>query len=133
MEHYFADFYNANNPAQALTLVHERLSDQFVDHSPAFGGTPDKAGFGQTVAYINSAFTQQYQVEKLLPSGKSYTAVWSSLLTHTGEFMGVAPTQKQFTIRGITVYDLQDNKISAHWEQFDVLTILQNLGIVKLP
>ena len=49
----------------------------------------------------------------------------------TGEFMGVAPTQKQFAIQGITVYEIEDGRIGAHWEPFDVLTILQNLGIVQ--
>lgn len=133
IEEVFTGFYNINDPAKAATLVDEFLLDGFTDFSPAFGSTPDKAGFRQTVAYINQAFRQQYTVEKLIQEGNQYVAVWQSEVTHVGEFMGMPPSQKQFQIRGITIYEIVDGRIQSHWEQFDVLTILQNLGIVQLP
>ncbi|GAB3642620.1 NmrA family NAD(P)-binding protein [Spirosoma arcticum] len=130
---FFADLYTANDPQKAAALVDELVADTFVDHSPAFGGTPDKAGFRQTVAFINQVFEQRYTVEKLIQEGNLYTGIWTSSCQHVGEFMGVAPTQKQFEVRGITTYRIIDGKIHEHWEQFDVLTILQQLGIVSLP
>ena len=127
----FADFYNCNDPAVAARLAEERLADDFVDHSPVFGATPDKAGFIRSVSFINSAFRQDYTVEKIVEEGDSVVAIWSATGEHIGQFMHVAPTGVRFPLRGITAYSLRHGRITAHWEQFDVLAILTALGIVR--
>jgi predicted ester cyclase len=131
-ENFFTDFYNANDSAKASVLVDERLTNDFIDHSPAFGNSPDKAGFRASVGFVNNAFRQHYRLEKLISQGNLQAGVWTADIQHVGEFMGVPPTQKSFTIQGITVYDIEHGLIRAHWEQFDVLTILQQVGIIQL-
>lgn len=128
--HLFADFYNGNDPAAAAQLAQERLTDDFVDHSPVFGATPDKAGFVGSVGFINSAFRQNYHVERMIEQGDTVVAIWTADVEHVGQFLHVAPAGKRFRISGITAYALRDGRIAAHWEQFDVLAILTALGIV---
>ncbi|WP_046245504.1 ester cyclase [Hymenobacter terrenus] len=129
---FFADLYNANDPERAASLAESLAADDFVDHSPAFGATPDKAGFVQTVAYINATFTQQYVVEQYMQQGTMHVGIWRSVVRHTGPFMGMAPTGRAFDVQGITVYQIEDGKVKAHWEQFDVVGILQNIGIINI-
>lgn len=129
-ERLFADFYNCNDPAVAARLAEERLADDFIDHSPVFGATPDKAGFIQSVGFINSAFRQHYHVERMIEQGDTVVAIWTATGEHVGQFMHVAPTGARFPLKGITAYALRDGRITAHWEQFDVLAILTALGIV---
>ena len=126
----FADFYNVNDAAKAAQLVAQRLADDFVDHAPAFGASPDKAGFAGTVGFINSAFQQDYQVERIVEQGETVVAIWHADVIHIGQFLHVAPTQRRFRLNGITAYTLRDGQITAHWEQFDVLAILVTLGVV---
>ena len=128
---FFEAFYNANDPVRATALVTELLSEDFTDHSPAFGATPDKAGFSQTVALLNRAFRQRYRVTRLLRDGDLHVGIWYSDAQHVGELMGAAPTGLTVPVEGITIYEIVDEKIRAHWEQFSVLPLLQQLGVVE--
>lgn len=128
---YFEAFYNANNPTEAKGLADHLLSNEFVDYSPAFGATPDKNGFLQTVGLINTWFKQDYKVEKMIVENDLYTGIWKASVEHIGTFMGVPPTHKKFVVNGITIYQIKEGKIIAHWEQFDVPAILMNLGILN--
>lgn len=129
-EELFTGFYNVNDPAIAAEVVAERLADDFVDHSPVFGASADKAGFSRTVSYINATFRQNYVVERLVEQGDIVVAIWSAESEHVGQFLHVPASGKRFTVHGITAYSLRGGKVTAHWEQFGVLTILTELGIV---
>lgn len=130
----FSDFYNVNEPSAAAALVRERVRDDFVDHAAMFGAEPTKAGFETSVALINGAFRQDYRVERIISEGDArdgiHAAIWSAELEHVGPFMDIPASGKRFGITGITVYQLQDGRIAAHWEHFDVVTIMQNLGML---
>lgn len=129
-EELFTGFYNINDPAIAAEVVAERLASDFVDYSPVFGASPDKVGFSQSVSYINAAFRQKYIVERLIEQGDTIVAIWSAESEHVGQFLHVPASGKRFTVNGITAYSLSGGKVTAHWEQFGVLTILTELGIV---
>lgn len=129
----FSAFYNVNNPDAASRLVAERVADDFVDHSPAFGASPDKAGFAHTVSFINSAFHQVYHIDRLIEQGDTVVALWHAEVEHVGQFMHVAATGRRFRLHGITAYALRDGRITQHWEQFDLLTLLVTLGVVPPP
>lgn len=126
----FTGFYNVNDPVAATRLATERLADNFVDHAPAFGATPDKAGFTSTVGFINSAFRQTYHVDRIVEQGDTVVAIWHADVEHVGKFLHVEPTGRRLLLKGITAYSLEGGLVTAHWEQFDVLSILVTLGIV---
>lgn len=126
----FADFYNANDPAAASAPVAERLADDFVDHAPSFGASPDKAGLAGTAGFINGASRQDYRVERTVEQGDTVVAIWNAEVTHAGQFLHVAPTGRGFRLNGIAAYMLRDGRIAAHWERFDVLPILVTLGVI---
>ncbi len=128
----FADFYNANNPQQALRLVQERVSADFVDHSPAFGAAPTRDGFAATVSLINSALRQNYRVERTVSEGATHVGIWTAKAQHVGPLMGVPASGVRFEVKGITAYELRDGLIVAHWEQFDVPAILGALGLLPM-
>ena len=50
--------------------------------------------------------------------------------THTGEFMSIAPTGKQVTTTGITIFRLANGKIAEIWANYDQLGMMQQLGVV---
>lgn len=125
----FADLYNVNNPARAAGLVEGRVAPSFVDHTPAFGAPPNKAGFAATVSMINAAFRQAYRVERVVSQDAVHVGIRSAEVEHVGPFLGVPPARACLTVRGITAYELRDGWIVGHWEQFDVPAILGALGL----
>ena len=49
---------------------------------------------------------------------------------HEGEFMGVAPTGRQVTFRGLSLNRLVDGKIVEAWIEMDLEDILGQIGAV---
>ncbi|MBV8138197.1 MAG: ester cyclase [Deltaproteobacteria bacterium] len=52
--------------------------------------------------------------------------------THLGDMMGVAATGKAITLTGITIYRIAGGKIQEAWDYFDVLGLMQQLGVGPL-
>lgn len=44
--------------------------------------------------------------------------------THTSEFLGVAPTDKQISIKGIAVVRIKDRKIVEEWGRPDIFSMM---------
>lgn len=56
---------------------------------------------------------------------------WSG--THQGEFMGIAPTGKRFSVEHIHIFRITDGKLSEHWAVRDDLDMIRQLGFVPSP
>ena len=47
--------------------------------------------------------------------------------------MGIAPTGKQVTITGIAIDRIDGGKIVEEWENFDRMSMMQQLGVIPSP
>ncbi len=62
-----------------------------------------------------------------------HVAFWGRVTgTHEGPFMGLEPTGKRIDIMGIGAVRLKDGKIAERWANFDILRMLQQLGMDTL-
>lgn len=52
---------------------------------------------------------------------------------HTGEFLGIEPTGKEFEIKNMVFTRIEDGKIVERWTQPDMLGLLTQLGVVDVP
>jgi predicted ester cyclase len=50
--------------------------------------------------------------------------------THTGEFMGMAPTNKSFEVTSMDCVRFEDGMMVEHWGVMDALGMMQQLGMV---
>ena len=48
--------------------------------------------------------------------------------THTGDVPGLKATQKKYSIRGASVAELREGKISRNIDYFNLYTFLQQIG-----
>ncbi|MCP8314023.1 MAG: ester cyclase [archaeon] len=53
--------------------------------------------------------------------------------THKGEFMGIPPTNKKWTVWGIFIDRVAGGKIVEEWGVFDALSWMKQLGLVPKP
>jgi steroid delta-isomerase-like uncharacterized protein len=53
--------------------------------------------------------------------------------THKGELMGIAPTGRQVSMPVCNILEFRDGKVYAEREYMDMLTVLQQLGVVSVP
>ena len=66
----------------------------------------------------------------MIAKGDKVVVRWTLHGTHTGEFWGVPPTHKVITYSGINIWRLRDGKIVEEWGSMDMLSVLQQLGLV---
>ena len=53
---------------------------------------------------------------------------WIMTGTHRGDFMGVPPTGRPITMKGIDFSRVVHGKIAEHWAQFDAIGVMQQIG-----
>jgi predicted ester cyclase len=58
---------------------------------------------------------------------------WTARGTHTGEFMGLAPTGKAIQLSAITMERVVDGKRVEGWAVADQLGLMRQLGAIPAP
>ncbi len=114
-----------------LAAADEVLAANYVDHNAPPGIPPGIAGFKQLVTMYRAAFPDlQVTVEDMVAEGDKVVVRWTGRGTHKGELMGIAPTNKAVTVTGIGIDRIANGKIVEHWESWDQMGMMQQLGVV---
>ena len=99
------------------------------DHNPTPGVAPGLAGTKQTLSMYHAVFSDlQVTAEDMIANEDKVVARLSVNGTNTGEFMGLPPTGKQVTMSGIEMFRLADGKVVERWAEFDMMSLMQQLG-----
>jgi predicted ester cyclase len=72
-------------------------------------------------------------VEDQIAEGDRVVTRFTSRGTHKARFMGVEATGRELIWTGITIDHIVGGKIVESWANWDMLGMLQQLGIVVLP
>ena len=109
----------------------ELWSDEAVDHTPQPGAGDDKAGVKGLYQAIRESFPDftpeihwQIVADNMVTTFKTYHG------THSGDFLGVAPTGRKFSFITVDVMRVVDGKITDHWGAATLLDLMQQLGAV---
>ncbi len=111
----------------------DRLLDADLwDHNPFPGALPGREGFKNTVRLFRTAFPDMtVEPVHVLIEGNHAFDHWEARVTHTGEFLGVPPTGKKLTIKGLGIeYIGPDGTFTDRWAQFNALEVMQQLGVI---
>lgn len=119
--------------AQNLDEFDRYFSPTLVNHELPPNMPPGREGTKMLASMFFSAYPNiQVTIEDLVAEGDKLVARWSARGTHQGELMGIPPTGKEVTITGIAIDRFEDGKSVEHWEIFDQLGMMQQLGVVPL-
>ena len=69
-------------------------------------------------------------VEDVFAEGDKLVTRWSVRGTHQGEMMGIPPTGKQISVGGIAIDRFENGQSVEHWEVFDQMGLMQQLGVI---
>ena len=127
----FEEAWNKGN----LAVEDEVVAEDFVHHGPTHReGLHGREEEKQSVAAIHSAFPDIYTtIEDQIAEGDKVVTRWTARGTHKGGFMGIAPTDKEVTVTGITINRIIEGKIMEEWVSWDTFGVLQQLEAVSLP
>ena len=110
--------------------VEDRYSADFTDHDPAAGQPAGPSGPAWFWEQFGKSFTDiEREVIETIVTPTHLVTIMNLSGTHTGEFLGHAPTGRRFTVRNVQVLGFRDGKASDRWGSTDELGILQQLGL----
>jgi steroid delta-isomerase-like uncharacterized protein len=122
--------WNQHQP-QALDKFY---ADEYVNHQPSGGVTPDREGLKQWVTVCIMAFPDlSLAIEELIAEDDKVVTRWVARGTHQGDFMGVAASGSQVSVSGITTARTVGSQVVEEWSSSDELGLLQQLGVIPRP
>jgi steroid delta-isomerase-like uncharacterized protein len=112
-------------------LFEQLFADDFRDHTPQPGGTPDKSGARNLYHALRTAFPDFHAViHWQTADGEVVTTFKTYHGTHKGTFLGVAPTGRKIHFDTVDAMRVHDGKITEHWGVATLLDLMQQLGVV---
>ncbi len=125
------ELFNKGN----VSINDEILVPDYVNHDPSLPeDNRSREGFKQFVSMVRSAFPDfQLNCVDQIAEGDQVVTRFSMGGTHKGEFMGIAPTNKQSQLTGISIERLAGGKVVETWVNWDALGMMQQLGVIPPP
>jgi steroid delta-isomerase-like uncharacterized protein len=127
---YYDEVFNQRK----VDLVDELAVEDYVEHDPFPGQGNGRRDLKARVEAILGAFNPlRFTIEDVVAEGDRVVVRWSQTGTQSGNFMGIPPTGKKFTIAGIDIHAVRDGCMAEHWHVVDQLALLQQLGVIPAP
>jgi steroid delta-isomerase-like uncharacterized protein len=110
----------------SFALIGELVADEFVTEPP--DGLPGPEGYLAWVTALRTAFPDlTMEVEDQIAEGSKVATRFTGRATHAIEYLGVPPTGRQLTTRGIVIHEVNGGKIVNFWIVQDDLGTLRQL------
>ena len=98
-------------------VVHQPIGDWSSELIKQFG-----------VDSVKNVPDLNYKIEDIVAEGDKVVVRHTLRGTHTGEFMGIAPTGNEFSQMLTCIFRIADGKIEEVWWLADTLGLMQQLG-----
>jgi steroid delta-isomerase-like uncharacterized protein len=111
-----------------MDAVDELLHDDFVPHTwPSTGD--GKADLKRAIERTSKALADvAFTIEDLIAEDDRVAVRLTASARQVGEFMGLAASDRTYTIGEIHIFRIRDGKVAEHWHQFDALGMVRQLG-----
>ncbi len=130
LEHFYSEVMAPGDVERIADFIHPDC----VNHAAPPGSPQGIEGVRQTVLWLAGAFSdQRYEPLKVLADGDTvvYHCRWSA--THTGEFMGIPATGRQFSVEQVHLVRYADGLGIEHWAVRDDMGMMGQLGVLPSP
>jgi predicted ester cyclase len=105
------------------------FANDFHDHTPPAGVSPDKEGVLQLYKGLRTAFPDFHADIHWQPADGDFVTTYKTYHgTHRGEFLGIAPTCREVQFEALDVIRVRDGKLAEHWGVANLLSLVLQLG-----
>ena len=103
-------------------------------HAPPGGWPIGPEGLKAVATIFGGGFSGwNITLEDQIAEGDKVATRWAASATHTGPLMGMPATGKTVRVTGVNVARFAAGKIAESWFNFDMLTLLQQVGAIPSP
>ena len=116
--------YNKHN----LDLLEDLVAPDYFDHTHQVG----REGLKQLFNMGFKAFPDWHEtIEDIIAEGDKLWVLLAYTATHTGEWLGLAPTGNKITTMNVDIYRIVNGKIAERWNVTDNVGLFQPLGVIE--
>ena len=128
------------NPAvirEAIGLINDRdldeafdlYADDYIYHGPGGQELRGREAIRDLWDVFLTGFPDvSARIDDVISRGDKVAMRWTLTGTHTGEFLGVAPTGNRMTLSITEIFRLEGGQLAEAWDQYDRLHLMQQIG-----
>lgn len=114
--------------------IAEIVSPDEVHHWGIGGDTTGIDAFNERWALFFEAFPDlEFTVDQVIVDDNLAATRWTATGTHRGEWLGIAPTDREVSWQGINIFRIECGQIVESWGEADHLGLLSQLGAIDIP
>jgi steroid delta-isomerase-like uncharacterized protein len=117
-----------------LEVADELFAPGFIGHAPSNTLTRGPEGVKKLVSEWRAGVPDmELEIHAQYAEGSRVATRFTGRGTHKGEWFGLPGTGKQISLSGIAITRVVDGKVVSDWGEFDIMGLLQQLGIIERP
>ncbi len=118
-----------------LEMIRELVSRGCAFHDPVFPSLTSGAdNLKRHIESCKSSFPDlKFKIDDTIAERNEVVIHWTARGTHKAQFLGMAPTNRQATVSGTSTYRIEDGKIVEQWADWNLLSLLEQLGVASAP
>ncbi len=115
-----------------VQAVEQTCTPDLVFHDSVGPPIVDRDAYKEYVASVRSAFPDlDITIHDLITNGRKVVVRWNFIGTHIGEIRGIAPTGRQVSFSGMTIFYISEGRIKEAWISWDSYGYLRQLGALE--
>jgi steroid delta-isomerase-like uncharacterized protein len=112
-------------------VIDELCAENFVDHDPLPGTSPDREGIHDFVKQVRAAFPDiETSADDILVEGDRLAVRSTVRGTHQGEFMGIPASSKKVEVSNYDFVRFENDQVVEHWGTIDSAALMEQIGAV---
>lgn len=119
-------FYNGFNWERFDNVFHP----QYRNHNPGNATGDYDAARRDAEAFEGAMPDLWVTIHDLVAEGDKVVKRWMGSYTSSGPYLGAPPTGRSGVVRGLNFYRIADGKAVEIWWSWDMLSLLQTIGLV---
>jgi predicted ester cyclase len=121
-------------PKGDVAALAEVVHPDCVDHGDPPGAPQGFEAAKRTMLWLQGVFSdQRWEIHKLIGEGDTVAVYCTMHARHTGDLMGIAPTNRPVSFSYVHILRFQDGKAIERWAVRDDLTLMRQLGALPAP
>jgi steroid delta-isomerase-like uncharacterized protein len=109
-------------------------TSEYVAHMSGMPMPLNGDGWNGFMVEFTRAFPDaQISVDAAVAERDIVASRWTLTGTHGGAFQGVPATGRMVRFEGCDFSRVVDGKVAEHWAQFDLVSVLQQIGALPAP
>lgn len=118
-------------PACDVDALAQVIAADSFEHGAQPGEPQGLEGARRTMLWLASVFSEQrWEIHRVIGEGDTVVVHCTYHGRHTGELMGIPPTNREVAFDYVHIVRFRDGKSVEHWAVRDDLSLMRQLGVL---